>query len=86
MDLWNDPPPPSCSVSELLLGEVDSSTLLAVPPGDPSQVSSQPLSSGSRCLWEEVAISHGVGTCSQLFDCISWAMWPSVKSYRGYSS
>ncbi|XP_051028886.1 rho GTPase-activating protein 45 isoform X2 [Acomys russatus] len=27
----------SCTVSEFLLGEVDSSTLLAVPPGDPSQ-------------------------------------------------
>lgn len=37
VDLWNDSPWP-CSVSEFLLGEVDSSTLLAVPPGDPSQV------------------------------------------------
>ncbi|XP_021497593.1 rho GTPase-activating protein 45 isoform X2 [Meriones unguiculatus] len=27
----------SCTVSEFLLGEADSSTLLAVPPGDPSQ-------------------------------------------------
>lgn len=31
--------PPPCSVSEFLMGEVDSSTLLSVPPGDPSQVS-----------------------------------------------
>uniref|UniRef100_A0A287CX31 Rho GTPase-activating protein 45 n=1 Tax=Ictidomys tridecemlineatus TaxID=43179 RepID=A0A287CX31_ICTTR len=30
----------SSTVSEFLMGEVDSSTLLAVPPGDPSQVSS----------------------------------------------
>ncbi|XP_019064721.1 rho GTPase-activating protein 45 isoform X4 [Fukomys damarensis] len=29
----------SSTVSEFLMGEVDSSTLLAVPPGDPSQVS-----------------------------------------------
>lgn len=82
MDLWNDSPWP-CSVSELLLGEVDSSTLLAVPPGDPSQVSSQPLVPGSRCLWEGAAISHREGTCSQLFDSTSWAVWPSVRSHRG---
>lgn len=73
VDLWNDSPWP-CSVSEFLLGEVDSSTLLAVPPGDPSQVSSQPLTSRSGCLWEGVATSHRVGTWSRLFDCLSWAV------------
>lgn len=71
VDLWNDSPWP-CSVSEFLLGEVDSSTLLAVPPGDPSQVSSQQLTSRSRCLWEGVAISHRVGTWLSCVT-ISWA-------------
>lgn len=62
---WNDSPWP-CSVSEFLLGEVDSSTLLAVPPGDPSQVSGQQLTSGSSGrLWEGVAIAHRVGTWSR---------------------
>lgn len=63
MDLWNDPPPRPlpCSVSEFLLGEVDSSTLLAVPPGDPSQVSRR---GGHICLGHRVcgggtAISTG---------------------------
>lgn len=31
--------PLPCSVSEFLMGEVDSSILLSVPPGDPGQVS-----------------------------------------------
>lgn len=30
--------PLPCSVSEFLMGEVDSSILLSVPPGDPGQV------------------------------------------------
>lgn len=43
--------PPPCSVSEFLMGEVDSSTLLSVPPGDPSQVSrGGPLWSGKGLL------------------------------------
>lgn len=66
-DLWNDSPWPF-SVSEFLLGEVDSSTLLAVPPGDPSQVSNQQLTSRSTYLWEGVALSHRVGTWSQQCD------------------
>lgn len=64
MNLWNDTHIPPCSVSEFLLGEVDSSTLLAVPPGDPSQSMENlygPGSEGSpptaeeseegECLW-----------------------------------
>lgn len=38
----------SCTVSEFLLGEVDSSTLLAVPPGDPSQSVENLYGSGSE--------------------------------------
>jgi hypothetical protein len=52
--------PGPCRVSEFLMGEVDSSTLLAVPPGDPSQVSRsragqtvsrQGLKGISGCVW-----------------------------------
>lgn len=52
--------PMPCSVSEFLLGEVDSSTLLAVPPGDPSQVSRGVCLSVGR-----KAISCRVGSWSQ---------------------
>uniref|UniRef100_A0A8C5JXS2 Rho GTPase activating protein 45 n=1 Tax=Jaculus jaculus TaxID=51337 RepID=A0A8C5JXS2_JACJA len=39
----------SCTVSEFLLGEVDSSTLLAVPPGDTSQSMENLYGPGSEC-------------------------------------
>lgn len=62
-----------CSVSEFLMGEVDSSTLLSVPPGDPSQVSRGGLDAargqagavgGHACVrpgWGVVAVSCGAG-------------------------
>lgn len=72
------------------MGEVDSSTLLAVPPGDPSQVSSQGLTSRSRCLWEGVAISDRVGPSSPLVDsyllgCVGLyeELWRVLELRRG---
>lgn len=69
-------PPWPCSVSEFLLGEVDSSTLLAVPPGDPGQVSSQvkEFVGGSGHLPQG---GHLAQLCDYL---LGWAVWASLRS------
>lgn len=61
--------PPPCSVSEFLMGEVDSSILLSVPPGDPGQVSK----GGLHIAWGQAGRA---GECP----CSLCGPWPLALS------